>query len=120
MKKSLLIAIGFSCATACAGVAQAQNSGAYAIPVPQTGTNPNPFPNLPLQSDTSPYPGLRERSYSDGSPTAPAQVRDTPESLQIYTQCQRRANREATSNAVMRRDIAQCLNEFNQRRQQRQ
>jgi hypothetical protein len=122
MKKSVLIAIGFSCVLAGAGVAQAQsqNPGAYAMPVPQTGTNSNPFPNLPLQSDTSPYPGLRERAYSDGSRMAPPQVQDTPESRQIYSQCQRRADREATSNAVMRRDIAQCLNELTQRRQQGQ
>jgi hypothetical protein len=121
MKKSI-VAIAFGCALATAGIAQAQaqNSGAYAIPVPQTGTNSNPFPNLPLQSDTSPYPGLRERSFSDGTRQAPAQVQDTPESRQIYSQCQRRADREATSNAVMRRAVAQCLNELNQRRQQGQ
>jgi hypothetical protein len=109
--KSTIAAALLACSLAAVGLAQAQN----AYPVPSAPPAGNPYPNLPLQSETSPYPGIRERSYY-APPAAPA-VRDTPESLNLYNQCQKRVNREATGNDSLRIGIAGCLDELNQRRQ---
>ncbi|AOB30108.1 hypothetical protein AKI39_04510 [Bordetella sp. H567] len=50
----------------------------------------------------------------------PPPVRDTPESVRLYTQCRNDADREATSAEKMRIAVGQCLDQLNQRRAQGQ
>ncbi len=50
----------------------------------------------------------------------PPPVRDTPESLRLYTQCRNDADREATSAEKMRQAVGVCLDQLNQRRAQGQ
>jgi hypothetical protein len=112
--KSTIAAALFACSLGLAGLAQAQTP----YPVPSAPPANPPYRDLPLQSETSPYPGIRERSYY-APPAAPA-VRDSPESLSLYNQCQKRVNREATGNDSLRIGIAGCLDALNQRRQEGQ
>lgn len=113
--KTSYAALALSLACLC-GSAVAQTTG---NPYPGTDqsaqSGANPFPTLPLQSETTPYPGLRERNYSSAPP-----VQDSADSKALYDRCQRRASREAPNDEAMRQGIAQCLNELGARRQQGQ
>jgi hypothetical protein len=50
----------------------------------------------------------------------PPPIRDTPQSLEIYSQCRDDADRAAVSSAKMREAVGRCLQDLNQRRAQGQ
>ena len=99
-------------ALAClGGVAQAQN----AAPVTQEFQYPS---QRAKDGSLSPPSTLRMTVTPDPNSTAPAVIRDTPQSQAEYVRCREVSDRAAVSNAQMQAGVAQCLRELEQRRQQ--
>ncbi|MGE8656200.1 MAG: hypothetical protein ACN6O8_05560 [Achromobacter sp.] len=99
-------------ALAClGGAAQAQN----AAPVTQEFQYPS---QRAKDGSLSPPSTLRMTVTPDPNSTAPAVIRDTPQSQAEYVRCREVSDRAAVSNAQMQAGVAQCLRELEQRRQQ--
>lgn len=69
----------------------------------------------------SPPSTLRMTVTPQAAPVPPPPPeRDSPQSLELYTQCRNDADRAATSSEKMRQAVGRCLDELNQRRMQGQ
>lgn len=95
-------------ALCAAGVAQAQTA-APAVQEMQ-------FPSARSKDGSLSPPSTLRMTVTPGS--APAVIRDTPESQAQFTRCRQVSDRAAVSNAQMQAGAAQCLKELEQRRQQ--
>lgn len=112
MKSRATSAFVFALLWAAAGTAAAQ------APAPQTSQEMQ-FPGH--DGSLSPPSTLRMTVTPQGPAVPPPPpVRDTPESVRLYTQCRNDADREATSAETMRQAVGQCLEQLNQRRAQGQ
>jgi len=77
------------------------------------------FPGTPSATGGMSPPSTLRITETPGAPAqAPAIVRDTPESLQQYTLCRNKSDREAVSREQMRAGTARCLQELEARRRQ--
>jgi hypothetical protein len=102
MNRTALCAL--SAALFCvAGSASAQSGQEYQYP----SANGSLSPPSTLRMTVTPEPG---------AVAAPPPVRDSPQSLELYTQCRDEADRAAVSAAKMREAVAGCLNDLAQRR----
>lgn len=109
MKLRIKSALALALIWAAAGTAAAQNlSSGQVLTFPAHDGSLSP-PSTLRMTET---PAL-------GAVQAPP-VRDTPQSLQLYTQCRDDADRSATSAAAMREAVGRCLDALNQRRAQGQ
>jgi hypothetical protein len=106
MKKSHIPAFLFA-ALCAAGAAQAQNAAPATQEYQYPGHDGSLSPPSTLRMTVTPAPG-----------SAPAIIRDTPESQAEYVRCREVSDRAAVSNAQMQAGVAQCLKELEQRRQQ--
>lgn len=112
MKSRATSAFVFALLWAAAGTAAAQ------APAAQTSQEMQ-FPGH--DGSLSPPSTLRMTVTPQGPAVPPPPpVRDTPESVRLYTQCRNDADREATSAETMRQAVGQCLEQLNQRRAQGQ
>nr|WP_313038067.1 hypothetical protein [Achromobacter ruhlandii] len=98
-------------ALAClGGAAQAQN----AAPV----TQEYQYPSQRSKDGSLSPPSTLRMTVTPAPNSAPAVIRDTPESQAQYVRCREVSDRAAVSNAQMQAGVAQCLRELEQRRQQ--
>jgi len=111
MKKSLCKSLIASAALCAAGLAQAQNAA------PPT-TQEYQYPSTRSPDGSQSPPSTLRITVTPGAGSAPAPVRDTPESLAEYQRCREVSDRAAVSNAQMQAGVAQCLQALQQRRQQ--
>jgi hypothetical protein len=105
MKSRATTAIALALMFAAAGPAAAQKAEEWQFP----GHDGSLSPPSTLRMTVTP---------EAGAVPPPPPVRDTPESLRIYTQCRDDADREATSAGKMREAVGRCLQELNERRAQ--
>lgn len=110
MKLRARTAIALALAGMAAGTAAAQSTA----PTTQEWQYPARAGSL------SPPSTLRMTETPMPAAVQPPPVRDTPHSVQLYTQCRDDADREATSAAKMREAVGRCLDQLNQRRAQGQ
>lgn len=104
MKKTALSAILLAMLCA-AGAATAQGQAGQEYQYPSK------------EGSLSPPSTLRMTVMPGPAAEAPPPIHDTPESLQMYTECRDDSDRAAVSNAKMQAGIARCLDELAQRRQ---
>jgi hypothetical protein len=102
MKKTTTTALLLSL-LCVAGAARAQTTQEYQYPSRDGGLSP---PST-LRMTVTPAPAA----------SAAPRVRDTPQSLALYTQCRGDADRAAVSAAKMREAVAGCLDDLAKRRQ---
>ena len=101
----------------CSFGVQAQTPSGPPAPVAPSGLR------YPEPAGAMPDSTLRMREIpagpGTGAPAAPV-VRDTPESVALYRQCQEKADRETVTRAELQAAIAGCLNALTERRQSQQ
>ncbi len=108
--KKLHISAFLLAALCAAGAAQAQN----AAPV----TQEYQYPSVRSKDGSLSPPSTLRMTVTPDAGSAPAVIRDTPESQAQYVRCREVSDRAAVSNAQMQAGVAQCLKELEQRRQQ--
>lgn len=108
--KKLHISALLLAALCAAGAVQAQN----AAPV----TQEYQYPSVRSKDGSLSPPSTLRMTVTPESGSAPAIIRDTPESQAQYVRCREVSDRAAVSNAQMQAGVAQCLKELEQRRQQ--
>jgi hypothetical protein len=106
MKLHALSAIALALACGAAGTASAQPTQEYQF----RGSD----------GSLSPPSTLRMTVTPETAAVQPPPIRDTPQSLEIYSQCRDDADRAAVSSAKMREAVGRCLQDLNQRRAQGQ
>jgi hypothetical protein len=109
MKLRAKTAIALALIGMAAGTAAAQGSA----PPPQEW-------QYPARDGSLSPPSTLRMTVTPAAAMQPPPVRDTPQSMQLYTQCRNDADREATSAAKMREAVGRCLDQLNQRRAQGQ
>jgi hypothetical protein len=112
MKLRARTAIALALTGMAAGTAAAQSAAPTQSPAPATQEWQYPA----RAGSPSPPSTLRMTETPMAPAVQPPPVRDTPHSVQLYTQCRDDADREATSAAKMREAVGRCLDELNQRR----
>lgn len=92
------------------GTALAQNAA--------PATQEMQFPSQRSPDGSQSPPSTLRMTVTPAAGAAPAEIRDTPESVAQYQRCRQVSDRAAVSRTQMQQGVEQCLRELEQRRQQ--